>query len=492
MIQAALLIALMVGITGEAESAVPDHSVQPSDSSSSVSGSPGPGESVSDRPRSSEHSVTSVLQGPITTRKIWEVSIGPWKWKVALPDSIDPFDVADRLRGFVGMFAIIGVAIFLSTDRSAISGRIMFWGIALQWLFAFLVLRVSIGVEILKAAGSAVESVLDCALEGADFVFGAALVDPNGPAKFVFAFRVLPTVIFVAALFAVLYHIGIMQRIVRVFAWVMSRLMGTSGAETLDVAASLFLGQTEAPLTIRPYLPKMTNSELMTVMTAGMAHVSGGVMAAYFAFGVEPRHVLTAVIMTAPGAIMMSKLLVPETGTPETLGTLRTDLTREDANTLDAASRGTREGLALALNIAAMLIAFLGLIALVNLGLGWFGTSLQAIFGWALAPVAYFLGVPWEDCRAVGGLLGTRTVLNELIAYGELAQLREDMLARSSVIASFALCGFANIGSIGIQLGGIGSLAPDRRHDLARLGVRALLAGTLANYLSACIAGVLL
>jgi len=196
--------------------------------------------------------------------------------------------------------------------------------------------------------------------------------------------------------------------------------------------------------------------------------------------------------MTAPGAIMMSKLLVPETGTPETLGTLQTDSTREDANILDAASRGTREGLALALNIAAMLIAFLGLIALVNLGLGRFGTSLQAIFGWAMAPVAYFLGVPWEDCRAVGGLLGTRTVLNELIAFGELAQLREDMLARSSVIASFALCGFANIGSIGVQLGGIGSLAPDRRHDLARLGVRALLAGTLANYLSACIAGVLL
>lgn len=492
MIRAALLLVLMLGIARDAESAVPEPSAQPPAGSNSPPGARKPAETVPDRPGSSENSATPVLQEPIAIRKIWEVSIGSWKWQVSLPDSVDPYDVADRLRGFVGMFAIIGVAIFLSTDRSAISGRVLFWGIALQWLFAFLVLRVSIGVEILKAAGDAVESVLDCALAGAEFVFGAALVDPNGPAKFVFAFRVLPTVVFVAALFAVLYHIGIMQWIVRVFAWLMSRLMGTSGAETLDVAASLFLGQTEAPLTIRPYLPKMTNSELMTVMTAGMAHVSGGVMAAYFAFGVEPRHVLTAVIMTAPGAIMMSKLLVPETGTPETLGTLRTDSPREDANILDAASRGTREGLALALNIAAMLIAFLGLIALINLGLGRFGTSLQAIFGWALAPVAYFLGVPWEDCRAVGGLLGTRTVLNELIAFGQLAQLREDMLARSSVIASFALCGFANIGSIGVQLGGIGSLAPDRRHDLARLGVRALLAGTLANYLSACIAGVLL
>jgi len=440
-------------------------------------------------PKESEKNIVIEM---MSVKKVWEITVGSRKWRISLPESIDPNDLADRLRGFVGMFAIIGVGIFLSSDRSAISGRVLIWGLALQWLFAVLVLRVSLGVELLRSAGTLVESVLGCALAGADFVFGSPLVDPNGPAKFVFAFRVLPTVIFVAALFAVLYHLGIMQWIVRGFAWIMVRLMGTSGAETLDVAASLFLGQTEAPLTIRPYLPRLTNSELLTVMTAGMAHVSGGVMAAYFACGVEPRHVLTAVIMTAPGAIMMSKILVPETGVPETLGNLQPDPTREDANILDAASRGTREGLGLALNIAAMLIAFLGLIALVNLGLGWFGLSLQAIFGWVLAPVAYFLGVPWEDCRAVGSLLGTRTVLNELIAFGELAKLRESMLERSSVIASFALCGFANISSIGIQLGGIGSLAPDRRHDIARLGVRALLAGTLANYLSACIAGVLL
>jgi CNT family concentrative nucleoside transporter len=443
-------------------------------------------------PAGSEKSTLPQFEGPIVVRRVWEIALGSWKWRIELPDSIDPQDVADRIRGFMGMFAIIGVAVFLSSDRAAISGRVIVWGLALQWLFAFLVLRVSIGIEVLRTTGNAIESILACALAGSEFVFGQALVDTNGPGKFVFAFRVLPTVIFVAALFAVLYHIGIMQWIVRAFAWIMVRLMGTSGAETLDVAASLFLGQTEAPLTIRPYLPKLTNSELLTVMTAGMAHVSGGVMAAYFAFGVEPRHILTAVIMTAPGAIMISKILVPETDTPETLGTTRTTLSIEDANILDAASRGTREGLALALNIAAMLIAFLGLIALINLGLDRFGTSLQAIFGWVLAPVAYFLGVPWEDCRAVGGLLGTRTALNELIAFGELATLRENMLERSSVIASFALCGFANIGSIGIQLGGIGSLAPERRQDLARLGARALLAGTLANYLSACIAGVLL
>ena len=444
------------------------------------------------KPAGPKESEELVFQGPVSVRKVWEISIGSHRWQIALPESVDLYDLGDRFRGFVGMFAIIGVALYLSDNRAAVSNRMIFWGLAFQWLFAFLVLRVSAGIQLLRSAGDAVESVLDCALVGSEFVFGHAIVDPNGPAKFVFAFRVLPTVIFVAALFAALYHLGIMQWIVRGFAWTLARLMGTSGAETLNVAASLFLGQTEAPLTIRPYLARLTNSELLTVMTSGMAHVSGGMVMAYIAFCVEPRHILTAVIMTAPGSIMISKILVPETETPETLGKLAIDSTTEDANLLDAISRGTREGLALTLNIAAMLIAFLGLIALVNLGLGKFGTSLQAIFGWALAPVAYFLGVPLEDCRAVGGLLGTRTVLNELIAFGELARLRPDMIERSSVIAGFALCGFANIGSIGVQLGGIGSLAPERRHDLARLGIRALLAGTLANYLSACIAGVLL
>jgi CNT family concentrative nucleoside transporter len=353
-------------------------------------------------------------------------------------------------------------------------------------------LRVPAGERVLREAGKGVEHVLGCALKGAEFVLGAKLVDAGGPVGFVFAFRVLPTVIFVAALFAVLYHVGLMQWIVRGFGWVMARLMGTSGAESLNVAASLFLGQTEAPLTIRPYLPRMTNSELLTVMTSGMAHVSGGIMAAYFAFGVEPRHILTAVIMTAPGTILLSKVLVPETLTPETLGTVQTSKDRPDANILDAAARGTRDGLHLALNIAAMLIAFLGLIALINMVLGLVGQSLESLFGMALAPVAYLLGVPWSDCRAVGGLLGTRTVLNELIAYGALHDLKSTISDRSFTIATFALCGFANFSSIGIQLGGIGALAPDRRADLARLGFRALLAGTLANFLSACIAGILL
>jgi CNT family concentrative nucleoside transporter len=408
-------------------------------------------------------------------------------------------DVADRLRGVLGIATILALAVLLSENRRAISMRVVAWGLALQWAFAVIVLRVPAGQRAMKEAGRGVEAVLDCAMDGARFVFGDALTSAKPPIGFVFAFRPLPTVIFVAALFAVLYHLGIMQWVVRGFAAVMTRTMGASGAESLDVAASLFLGQTEAPLTIRPYLPTLTRSELLTVMTAGMAHVSGGMMAAYFAFGVEPRHILAAVVMTAPGAILISKLLVPETGKPvsSALGENLAppgEAPRPDANLLDAAARGTREGLQLALNIAAMLIAFLGLIALVNKGLGYFGTSLQALLGKVLGPVAWLLGVPWADAPKVGGLLGTRTILNELIAYGDLGALRDKGLisGRSFTIATYALCGFANLGSIGIQLGGIGALAPNRREDLARLGVRAMLAGTLANYLSACIAGILL
>jgi CNT family concentrative nucleoside transporter len=411
-----------------------------------------------------------------------------------VPDWLDILDVTDRLRGFVGMFAILATAVFLSDNRRAISRRVVLWGLALQWGFALLVLRVPAGARLFAEAGRIVESILNCALAGARFVFGAALVDAKGPAGFVFAFRVLPTVIFVAALFAVLYHVGAMQWVVRAFAVVMAKLMGTSGAESLNVAASLFLGQTEAPLTIRPYLARLTRSELLTVMTSGMAHVSGGVMAAYISYGIEARHILTAVIMTAPGSILLSKILVPETEKPETLGTVGKTEGAADANVLDAAARGTRDGLHLALNIGAMLISFLALVELVNLGLGYLGTSLQGIVGWVMAPVAYMLGVAWEDCKGVGKLLGTRTVLNELIAYSDLGDLKSKgiLIDRSVVIASFALCGFANISSIGIQLGGIGALAPERRHDLARLGVHALFAGTMANYLSACIAGILL
>jgi CNT family concentrative nucleoside transporter len=480
-----LIVATGIGRVGRADD-VPGRPVAPSADDARK------GATAKEQPARDQ--AARVVAGRVEVERAYRLSLGPWSWQFAAPESVDLPDIIDRIRGLFGMLLILAVAAYLSDNRQAISRRVVLWGLGLQWGFALFVLRVPAGIRFLEHAGNGVKAVLDCALEGASFVFGSALVNPGGPAGFVFAFRVLPTVIFVAALFAVLYHLGLMQWIVRGFAWVMSWLMGTSGAESLNVAASLFLGQTEAPLTIRPYLPRLTRSELLTVMTSGMAHVSGGVMAAYIAFDIEARHILTAVIMTAPGAILMSKMLVPETEVPETLGHVSSTEPTTDANLLDAASRGTRDGLHLALNICAMLISFLGLVALVNMGLSYLGTSLQGIVGWAMAPVAYLLGVPWEDCKAIGKLLGTRTVLNELIAFKDLGELKAQhlLIDRSAVIASFALCGFANISSIGIQLGGIGALAPERRHELARLGLRALFAGTLANYLSACIAGILL
>jgi CNT family concentrative nucleoside transporter len=320
----------------------------------------------------------------------------------------------------------------------------------------------------------------------------AALGDEGAQYAMIFAFQVLPTIIFIAALFAILYYFGVMQLVVRFFAWGMRKVMKASGAETLNVAASIFMGQTEAPLTIRPYLPKMTQSELMTVMTSGMAHISGGIMAAYILFGIEARHLLTAVIMTAPGTLMMAKMFVPETGLPETMGTVKLEVERTDVNVIDAAGRGTGEGLHLALNVGAMLISFLSLVALLNAMLGLAGLSLQQILGWAFSPVAWAMGVPWRDATTIGNLLGTRMVLNEFVAYSQLGPLKASLDPNSFTIATFALCGFANFSSIGIQIGGIGALAPNRRHDLARLGLRAMLAGTLANFMTATIAGFLL
>ena len=316
----------------------------------------------------------------------------------------------------------------------------------------------------------------------------------------IFAFQILPAIIFVSALFAIMYYLGVMQVIVRAFAVVMSRMMGASGAESLNVAASIFMGQTEAPLTIRPFLPRMTRSELMTVMTSGMAHISGSIMAAYIAFGIEARHLLTAVIMTAPGTILMAKLFEPETETPETYGNVRLAIPRTDVNLVDAAARGTGEGLQLMLNVIAMLVSFIALVALLNGGFGvvhgwlpWFPADLQTVLGWIFRPIAWLMGVSWHDSGTIGGLLGTRMVLNEFIAYAQLGpHARARSIPRSFTIASFALAGFANFSSVGIQLGGIGALAPERKRDLARLGFRAMIAGTLANFLSATIAGILL
>jgi len=399
----------------------------------------------------------------------------------------------ERLLSLVGLVVIMGIAYLLSTNRRAIRGKTVFWGLTLQLAFALFVLKTAAGQTVFAWAGAKVNRLLQFSFVGSEFVFGKLGLRGGGDnIGFVFAFQVLPTIIFIAALFAILYYLGIMQVVVKLFAQVMTRLMGASGAESLNVAASIFMGQTEAPLTIRPYLNKMTQSELMCVMTSGMAHISGGIMGAYIAFGVEAKHLLAAVIMTAPGTILLAKMMVPETEQPETAGTVRLVVARTDANVIGAAARGTGEGLNLALNVGAMLISFLALVALVNAILGKFGLRLETMLGYPFGVLALLMGVPAKDALEVGSLLGTRTVLNEVIAYSQLGPLRASLDPRSFTIATYALCGFANFSSIGIQIGGIGALAPERRNDLARLGLRALLAGTFANFMTACIAGLLL
>ena len=393
--------------------------------------------------------------------------------------------------GLLGMAFILGICWLLSSNRRAIQPRVVLWGLGLQWVFALLVLKTDTGQKVFEIAGKAVNRLLSFSLEGSRFVFGNLGDRAQGEA-FYFAFQVLPTIIFIASFFAVLYYLGIMQYLVRAMALVMSRLMGASGAESLNVAASIFMGQTEAPLTIRPYIGGMTRSELMTVMTSGMAHISGGIMAAYIAFGIDAKHLIGAVIMTAPGTILLAKMLIPETEEPKTGANIPLVREKIDANIIAAAARGTTDGLHLALNVAAMLISFLAFIALINHILGFAGVSMQQLVGYAFAPLAWLMGVPWKDANIIGSLMGTRLVLNELVAYAQLGPLKASLDPRSFTIATYALCGFANIASIGIQIGGISSLAPERRSDLARLGFRALLAGTLANFLSACIAGILL
>jgi len=409
------------------------------------------------------------------------------------------------LQPVFGALVILGIAYAFSTNRRAINWKTVAWGVGLQVVFAIIVLKTTVGQQVFTTLGDLITRLLAFAGVGAAFVFGplgsgtvwgrvmTGALGPDG-AQYatIFAFQVLPTIIFIAALFAILYYFGVMQLVVRVFAFVMQRIMQASGAESLNVAASIFMGQTEAPLTIRPYLPEMTQSELMTVMTSGMAHISGGIMAAYILFGIEAKHLLTAVIMTAPGTIMMAKMLVPETEVPKTMGSVRLEVEQTDVNVIDAAGRGTGEGLHLALNVGAMLISFLALIAFLNALLGLVHLSLEQIFGWVFAPVAWAMGVPWRDAPLIGNLLGTRMALNEFVAYSKLGPLKDAIDPKSFTIATFALCGFANFSSIGIQIGGIGALAPNRRHDLARLGLRAMFAGTLANFMTATIAGFLL
>jgi concentrative nucleoside transporter, CNT family len=403
-----------------------------------------------------------------------------------------------RWVGLLGMLTILVLAWTFSTNRRAIRMKTVAWGLSLQILFAFIVLDWPLGRHSFEWLGAKVNWLLHFASYGAEFVFGS-LATNKQPWGVVFAFQVLPTIIFIAAVFALLYYLRVMQGIIWVAAWVMTRLMGVSGAESLNVAASVFMGQTEAPLTIRPYLPDVTRSELMTIMTSGMAHVSGGIMAAYILFGISADHLLEAVVMTAPGALMLSKMLVPETETPLTSGKVQMAELEHDSNALAAIARGTTDGLNLAINVGAMLISFIaliyltdGLFGLVHEHIGWFPSSLEQVLSWIFWPVAWLIGIPKPDCSSIANLLGLRMVTNELLAYSRLGPMAASLNPRSFTIATFALCGFANLSSIGIQIGGIGALAPNRKADIAKLGFRAMIAGTMANLMSASIVGLIL
>jgi CNT family concentrative nucleoside transporter len=405
-----------------------------------------------------------------------------------------------RFTGFLGLAVILAFAWLCSSHKREIKLRILAWGLGLQFAFALLVLKTDFG-KIFQAIGAGVNNMLGYVKAGTEFMFGP-LGDPNGPYAVIFAFQVLPIIIFIASFFSILYYLGVMQFVVRGMAIVMQKVMGVSGAESLNVAASIFMGQTEAPLTIKPFLAGLTESELFTIMTSGMAHVSGSVMAAYVMVAhVSITHLLTAVIMTAPATIMLAKIFIPETEKPATAGRVEIKVEKTAVNVIDAAAQGAGDGLHLALNVGGMLIAFLALIAMCNgiLGwlhtlplLGWLPASLERIFGIVFAPVAFILGVPWKDCGVIGDLLGTRLVLNEFVSFLKLGPLKSQLDPRSFTIATYALCGFANFSSIAIQIGGIGALAPTRKSDLARLGLRAVAAGTMANFMSACIAGMLL
>jgi CNT family concentrative nucleoside transporter len=405
-----------------------------------------------------------------------------------------------QVMSVVGFFVMLGIGYALSRNRKAVQLKVVLWGVALQWLMAVLLLKVPLGAWALGKASDVVSSVLGHAFIGSGFVFGKLGVPGSGDTNIgmVFAFQVLPTIVYVAALFGVLYYLGVMQLIVRVLARGMVYVFGASGAESLCIAASIFMGQSEAPLTIRPFLVKLTESELFTVIVAGMASVSGAILGAYVMLGgVQIEHLLTAMGMTAPISLVFAKLVVPETGVPETAGRVADSPVDSSRNILDAAANGTSDGLRLAANVGAMLISFIALMSLFNALIGLIPfddepLTMQRLLGWACAPLAYLMGIPWTEAPAVGSILGTRSVLTEIVAFQQLAAIKSVLSERSFAIATFAVCGFANFASIGIQIGGLGALVPERKSDIARLGLLALVAATLANFSTACVAGALL
>ena len=453
---------------------------------------------------------------------LWMVQVGP---AAGAPLGTP---LGERLIGLLGLGTMIGIAWLLSNNRARINWRLVATGVGLQAVFGILVLKTGVGQALFRGTNVVFQRLLSFTTEGAAFIFGNLARGNNVPvgtptgtnpafdglsssgmwanAGAFFAFNVLPTIIFFSSLMSVLYYVGVMQRVVRGIAWVIQRLLGTSGAETLSAVGNIFVGQTEAPLLIKPFVGRMTSSELNTVMVGGFATIAGGVMAAYVGF-LSPffpdiaGHLLTASVMNAPAALLISKILVPEIGEPVTRGKVKIEIERTDANVIESAASGAGLGLQLALNVGAMLLAFIALIAMLNYIVGGVAgmvgienLTLERIFGWALAPLAWLMGVPWGDAGTVGSLIGVKTVVNEFVAYAQLAGIMsgETLSPRGTVIATYALLGFANFSSIAIQIGGIGGIAPERRSDLAKLGLKAMIGGNLAAFMSASLAGMLL
>jgi CNT family concentrative nucleoside transporter len=412
--------------------------------------------------------------------------------------------------GIFGLAVLISIAFGLSSNRKEVDFKLVASGVSLQLFFAILVILVPGGREFFGGLSRIFVRVISFAMEGSAFIFGS-LADPSN-LGFIFAFQVLPTIIFFAALMSVLYHIGLMQKIVQAMAWVMLKVMRISGSESLSVAANVFVGQTEAPLVVRPYIARMTESELFTMMVGGMATIAGGVLAAYITMlgGADEaarifyaKHLLSASIMAAPATIVIAKLLKPETEESVTKGKVTLEVEKTATNVIEAAANGASDGVRLALNVGGMLLAFIALIAMIDYPLGWIGQisgleavagsplSLSMILGYLLSPLAWVIGVPWQDAIIVGGLIGEKAVTNEFVAYAHLNEIQDTLSPKALLISTYALCGFANFSSIAIQIGGIGGLAPERRPDLARLGLKAVLGGTLATMMTATIAGVL-
>ncbi len=404
----------------------------------------------------------------------------------------------ERAISFFGLFFMVGIAWSLSSSRQDIKWRTVASGILLQLILGLLILKTPWGLMVASGAKNFFQTILDYTNEGSKFLFGP-LVDFGFTKAHIFATMVLPTIIFVSSLMSILYHLGIMQKVVEAAAWSMMKIMKTSGAESLSAAANIFVGQTEAPLVIKPYVNKMTSSELMALMTGGMATVAGGVLAAYVSFGIDAGHLLVASFMSAPAALVCAKLMIPETEESATAGSIKIKLPKTTSNIIDAAASGAADGLKLAVNVGAMLLAFVALIAMLNGFLGWIGElfghsnlSMELLLGYLFAPIAFLLGVPWADCLTIGAMLGKKMVVNEFVAYLDLQEQMPNISERAGIIATYALCGFANFSSIAIQLGGIGTIAPERRMDLAKLGIKSLIGGTLACFMTACIAGLLL